>query len=124
MNWPSPVRSRWKSAAMTAKAALSPPTVSHTGKPARNGLSRSSPFIAISPRQALDDLVVGRLEGIGPGLAEAGDGAVDQPRVDLGQHRVAQAQAVHDARPEVLHQHVGVLPPALEDLLAFRGSWC
>ena len=46
---PSPVRSRWYRAAMIAKAAFSPPTVSHTGKPARSGLSRSSPLMAISP---------------------------------------------------------------------------
>ena len=49
MYWPSPVRSRWNSAAITAKAAFSPPTVSQTGKPARSGFSRSSPFSAISP---------------------------------------------------------------------------
>ena len=51
MNWPSPVRSRWKRAAMTAKAAFSPPTVSQTGKPARSGFRRSSPLIAISPER-------------------------------------------------------------------------
>ncbi len=30
-------------------AAFRPPTVSHTGKPARSGFNRSSPFTAISP---------------------------------------------------------------------------
>jgi len=49
MNCPSPVRWRWNSAASVAKAALSPPTVSHTGNPARSGLSRSSPLIAMTP---------------------------------------------------------------------------
>ena len=48
-NCPSPVRSRWKSAAMIAKAPLSPPTVSQTGKPQRSGCSRSSPLTSITP---------------------------------------------------------------------------
>ncbi len=34
---------------MMAKAPFSPPTVSHTGKPARSGFKRSSPLTAISP---------------------------------------------------------------------------
>ncbi len=34
---------------MIANAAFSPPTVSHTGKPQRSGLRRSSPLIAITP---------------------------------------------------------------------------
>ena len=34
---------------MIANAAVSPPTVSQTGKPQRSGLSRSSPLTAIVP---------------------------------------------------------------------------
>ena len=79
-------------------------------------------FVAVDghlPGQALDDLVVGRLQGVRAGLAEAGDGAVDQLRVQCGQDLVAQAQAVHDAGAEVLHQDVGVQDQLLEQVLAF-----
>ena len=44
------VRARgYQASAITAKAALRPPTVSQTGNPARSGFSRSSPLMAISP---------------------------------------------------------------------------
>ena len=72
-------------------------------------------------RQPLDDLVVGGLQGVGPRLTEARDGAVDQLGIELRQRRVAQAQAVHDAGAEVLHHHVGVLHQAAEERLALGG---
>src|SRR3546814_13617258 len=40
---------------------------------------------AHQPAHALDQEVVAGARGIGPGLAEAGDRAVDQPRIDLRQ---------------------------------------
>src|SRR5207302_1111814 len=51
-----------------------------------------------------------------PRVSEAGDGAVDQPRVDRGQRVVAEAELVHHARPEVFPDHVRGLHEALHDL--------
>jgi len=76
-----------------AKAAFRPPTVSQTGKPQRSGCRR---FVAVDVHgagQALDDLVVGRLVGVGTGLAEARDAAVDEARLERGERRVAEPQA-------------------------------
>ena len=44
-----------------------------------------------------------------PGLAVAGDRAIDQPRVDLAQRVVAEAQPRHHAGAELLDQHIGAL---------------
>ena len=69
-------------------------------------------------RKALDDLVVGGFQGIGPRLAEAGNGAVDESRVELRQGPVVQAQPLHDAGAEVLHHHIRVLREPPEQVLA------
>ena len=54
-------------------------------------------------------------------LAVAGDRAVDQPRVDLPQAVVADAQAVQDARPERLEEDVGVAGEAQQHVAALVG---
>src|SRR6185295_1245512 len=41
-----------------------------------------------------------------PALAVAGDRAIDQPRIDRPQRLVAEAEALYDARPELLNQNI------------------
>ena len=53
--------------------------------------------------------------------AEALDRGVDQPRVQLRQHLVAEPQPVQRAGPEILHQHVGLGDHLPEQLLALLG---
>ena len=104
---PCPSRCRPASAAVTASAAVSPPTVSQTGKPTRSGARLRGAGDAHHAGQALDDLVVGGGLAHRPGLAEAADRAVDQRRVELVQGVPAEAHPGQHAGPEVLDQHVG-----------------
>ena len=48
--------------------------------------------------------------------AEARNGAVNEGRLDLLQLVVRQAQALHDAGPEIFDDHVGAFKQPLEDL--------
>jgi hypothetical protein len=73
------------------------------------------------PRQALDDLVVGRAPAQGAVGAEPGHRAVDQAGVDRAQVLPAEAQALQHARPEVLQQHVGAAHQAGHGLPAAGG---
>src|SRR6267142_2306584 len=59
------------------------------------------------PAHRLDRQIHRRQVAIGPAEPEAGAAAVDEPRVLLLEHFPAQAQPVHDADREVLHEHVG-----------------
>ena len=59
------------------------------------------------PAHRLDEEVVAGAVGIGPGLAEAGDRAVDQPRVDRAQALVVEPVAREPAPLVVLQQDVG-----------------
>ena len=68
----------------------------------------------------LDQAVVARPRRIRPGLAEAGDRAVDQPRKPGMQLLVAQAVFRQRADLEVLHQDVAAGDQLQRDLLAFR----
>ncbi len=69
-------------------------------------------------RHALDDLIVSRSMGQRTVIAESGNGAVDEARIDFEQRLRAQAQAIHDARAEVFDQHVRVGRELAQDLLA------
>jgi hypothetical protein len=66
--------------------------------------------------ERLDLAVVACLVPIWPGGAEAGDRAVDQARVDRPQRRVADAQAIHHAWPEILHNHVRLCGEPVNDV--------
>ena len=57
----------------------------------------------------------------GSGPPERRDRAVDEPGVDRGQRVVAQAEALHRARPEILDEHVRALHQIAEDVGALRG---
>jgi hypothetical protein len=54
-------------------------------------------------------------------LSIAGDGGVDQPRIEGRQRRVVESQPGHDTGPEILDQDVGGLRQAPHDVLAARG---
>src|SRR5947208_6562484 len=49
-------------------------------------------------------------------LAEAGNGTIDQARVERAQRFVAEAETLHDPRPEILPHDVRVGREALGDL--------
>ena len=64
----------------------------------------------------LDFAVVAGFGAGRTGLAEAGDRAVDQARVDLGQCLVAQTESVHHAGAEVFHDDVGLCGELQDDV--------
>jgi hypothetical protein len=70
--------------------------------------------------EALGDLVEASPLGVRPGLPEAGDTGVDEARVDLPERLVVDTEAVLDARPEILDQHVGHPREPQDDLAAGR----
>ena len=73
------------------------------------------------PAHALDQQVLPRLFHLGPAGTIAGAGAVDQPRVDLFQRLVTQAQLFHNARAEIFKDHVILFYQPVNDLLPFPG---
>ncbi len=76
----------------------------------KTAAQRIQPFIAVDGHdsaQALNDLIVCGLKSVRAGLAETGNRAIDQARVDFGQFFIGKAQPVHDAGAEVFHQHIG-----------------
>ncbi len=70
-------------------------------------------------RQVID--VVGRVVAVGAVLAETGEGAVDDARVDLADRLVVAAEPLHDAGAEAFDNHVCAGGELLEDRLAFGG---
>ena len=61
-------------------------------------------------------VIVSRLSAARALLAERGHGAVDQPRIELLQILVAQAQRLERAGAVILDEHVRILRQRLEDL--------
>ena len=68
---------------------------------------------------ALDGVVVARALPVGAGLAEAGDGAIHQARVDGAQAFIVQPVSGHVADLEVFDEHMGVLHQFADQSLAF-----
>jgi hypothetical protein len=66
--------------------------------------------------ERLDQRVVDRLLGVGPGLAEAADGDVDDAGRRGAHRRLAEAHALGDAGAEVLHEDVGARGQAQQRL--------
>ena len=60
--------------------------------------------------------VVAHEVAVGAGLAEAGEGAVDDAGVDRGDGLVVDAEAVHDARAEALKDDIGATDELVKDL--------
>ncbi len=69
---------------------------------------------------ALHDEIVAGPGGLGAALSEAGDRAVDEPRVQLAERSVAEAEALHGAGTEVLDHHVGLGEETAENGLPVR----
>ena len=55
---------------------------------------------------ALDQIVIGGFCGIRPVLPKTEHAGIDQARIDLCDHVVAEAQALHRLRTDVVNQHV------------------
>ena len=70
---------------------------------------------------ALDDEVVAGARRVGPVLAEAGDRAVDEARVEARQAVIVEAVFLQPAELEVLDQHVGARRQACARLSAPSG---
>ncbi|MNJ55914.1 hypothetical protein D3C77_514340 [compost metagenome] len=92
-------------------------------------LDRPGTFITLrtagqahQPTQALDHEVVARTLGIWPGLAEAGNRAIDKARVDCLQAFIVQAVGSQAAYLEVLDDHIGLRRQLAHQALAFRLS--
>ena len=73
---------------------------------------------AHQPAHALDGVVVAGARRIRPGLAKAGEAAVDEARVDGLQAVVIQPVARHVAHLEVLDEHLAVLGQRADQRLA------
>ena len=114
---PAPVRSRWRSAARIAVVGV------HAGEQVGDrdaDLLRPAAGCVVgdlAPRRAgdahqaahaLDRVVVAGAVAVGPGLAEAGDRAVDEARVQRAAARRVEAVAGHVADLEVLDEDVGL----------------
>ena len=106
--WPSPVRSRWRSAASTPidannAALMSPERADGVGP----GRLVGPAHVLVDPRHRLDDRrVCGPVPVRRVGRPEAGHRDVDGRGMRRGDGRVAEAQAVHRAGLEVLGDHV------------------
>ncbi len=72
------------------------------------------------PGQRLRHDVEGRLVAEGPGEAKPADRAIDEARVERGERRVAEAEAVHHAGAVVFHENVGPRYEAAQDVGAGR----
>ena len=72
-------------------------------------------------RFTLGDLVVTGPPGLRPVVTETADGQDDQTRVELSHALLGEAEPVQDARPEVLHEHVGAANQSLQGGLAGVG---
>src|SRR5262245_57497196 len=76
---------------------------------------------AHGPAHRLGDGLIALVVAIGARRAEALDAGEHQPRIQLAQHRPAEAETLDDAGTEVLQQHVGRLQQRSEDFLAPLG---
>ena len=84
------------------------------------GCRRVPPLEVHHARRGIDDVGEGGASTPGPGLTEAGNGAVDEVRLHRRQRRPVTAQARDDPRHEVLHRDVGPTRE-VEDHLARGG---
>ena len=67
-------------------------------------------------RCRLDKVIIRSLLTARPTMTEGGDGAIDQPRIDLQQILIAQAQSREGAGAEIFHQHIGAHDQLAENL--------
>src|SRR5712692_9446662 len=72
------------------------------------------------PRHALDHRVVAGLMGIWPLSTKTRDRKIHNPGIALSHCRIIEAQALHHARPEVLHQYITLRSHLQNCLSRFR----
>ena len=72
------------------------------------------------PAHALRDLIEARPLVIGAVLAEAGDAAIDDARIDLAHALIVDAELCLDVGAEILDHDVGLFDEPLEHLEALR----
>jgi len=70
---------------------------------------------AHDPAHCLSDDVVGGTLRVRPGLAEARSRRIDQLRIARVKASPVEAEPVHGAWPEILHQHVGTFQQPVQD---------
>ena len=105
---PLPVTPRRTSAARMPCAAAAPASMSATARPNGTGPWSSSPFSHITPeRDCASRSWPGPLHPRAF-LAIAADRGIDEPRIDLPDRLVVEAEPLDDAGPEILDQHVGL----------------
>ena len=78
----------------------------------------AAPGQAHQPAEALDHEVVAGTRSVGAVLAETGDRAIDQPRIDRLQAFVIQPVGGQPADLEVLQQHIALRHQLADDALA------
>ena len=116
--WPTPVRSRAKSAARIAWAAKNAPVMSAAGTPTLTGGPSAEPVTLMIPLTAWTTPSTPGRSRQGPVLAERRDGRVDEPRVALRQGLVADPEPIGDARAEALEADVALVGEAQHDVAA------
>ena len=72
------------------------------------------------PAHALGDLIHASAFPIRPGLTKAGDGGIDQPRIDSLQIIIGNAKPVLHLHAHILNQHIGIGGQLHQSCLAFR----
>ena len=127
MYWPCPLRCRCSSAPRMAVVAYMPVIRSATATPTFIGPAAGLPVRhagdAHQPAHALEHEVVAGARRVGPGLAEAGDRAVDQPRVQRAQAGIVEPVLGQRADLVVLDHDVALLGQRADQRLAFgRGQ--
>jgi len=100
MRCPRPVRCRVMQGGDDAEGAQHAGVVVRDGLAGPGGRSIGIAGDAHVPADRLREHVVAPLRRVGPGLAERGDGGVDEPRIDALQLLVAEAEALHRADAE------------------------
>ena len=85
----------------------------------RAGLAVRNAGDAHQAAHALEDIVISGKRRVGTVLAEAGDRAVHQARVDLAQVVIRESPACQRAHLVILDQNIGVTRKPPNDLLAF-----
>ena len=95
--------------------------VSAIGKPVRKGAEFGIARDAHDAGKSLNDLIVGGPARPGAVLSKTRDCAIDDTRVALCEHLIAEPQPLHHLRAEILQHDVRRLDKAQENLLAFVG---
>ena len=89
------------------------------GTPTRVGGPSAKPVKSIMPAHALRHQIIAGALGIRPILAEAGDRAINQPRIFRREALVVEAELGEPADLEILQQDVGTRGELAHDAAAF-----